>query len=61
EKVVRGGKHTAVMNVKAEVCMRCGERLYDEGTVRKFEEVRAKLARHETSGFQSMGTAFQVA
>jgi len=27
EKLLRGGAHTAVLRVKAEVCLRCGERL----------------------------------
>jgi YgiT-type zinc finger domain-containing protein len=40
EKLLRGGKNTAVLNVRAEVCLHCGERLYAEETVRKFEKVR---------------------
>ena len=43
EKVLRGGGDMAVLRVRAEVCQRCGERLYSEETVRKFEEVRGKL------------------
>ena len=31
EKLVRGGVHTAVLTVPAEVCLRCGERLYSAG------------------------------
>jgi len=27
EKLLRGGAHTAVLKVRAEVCLRCGERL----------------------------------
>ena len=34
EKLLRGGIHTAVMRVRAEVCLRCGERLYPPETVR---------------------------
>ena len=30
EKLLRGGVHTAVLSVRAEVCLRCGERLYDQ-------------------------------
>jgi YgiT-type zinc finger domain-containing protein len=55
EKLLRGGNHTAVLEVEAEVCLRCGERLYPVWTVRHFEEVRAKLERQELDEFQSLG------
>lgn len=60
EKLLRGGVHTGVLMVRAEVCLHCGERLYSEETVRRFEEVRAKLERQETSEFKPMGRSFQV-
>ena len=60
EKLLRGGVHTAVLKVRAEVCLRCGERLYSEQTVRRFEEIRAKLERQETAEFEVMGQTFQV-
>ena len=60
EKLLRGGIHTAVLEVCAEVCLRCGERLYSQGTVRRFEEIRAKLERQETEAFQPLGLSFQV-
>jgi len=40
EKLLRGGKHTAVLRVQAEVCLRCGERLYSQELVRYFEQIR---------------------
>ena len=60
EKLLRGGFHTAVLKVKAEVCLHCGERLYPGDTVRRFEEIRTKLQRQETAGFQPLGKSFQV-
>ncbi|MBI4639997.1 MAG: YgiT-type zinc finger protein [Candidatus Tectomicrobia bacterium] len=60
EKLLRGGVHTAVLKVQAEVCLRCGERLYSQETVRRFEEIRAKLERQETADFQPMGVSFRV-
>jgi len=60
EKLLRGGVHTAVLTVMAEVCLHCGERLYPEETVRRFEEIRAKLARQETAAFETIGSTFQV-
>jgi YgiT-type zinc finger domain-containing protein len=45
EKLLRGGVHTAVVKVRAEVCLHCGERLYSAEMVRRFEQIRAKLER----------------
>lgn len=60
EKLLRGGVHTAVMKVHAEVCQHCGERLYSQETVKRFEDIRAKLERQETGGFLPVGQSFQV-
>ncbi len=61
EKLLRGGVHTAVVTVRAEVCLHCGERLYSQDTVRRFEQIRSKLERGEVTDFQPMGQSFQVA
>ena len=61
EKLLRGGADTAVMKVRAEVCGRCGERLYPVDTVRRFEAIRSQLERHDTSGLKPLGRSFQVA
>jgi len=37
EKLLKGGVHMAVLRVRAEVCLRCGERLYDPETVKRFD------------------------
>ena len=60
EKLLRGGVHVAVVAVRAEVCLRCGERLYSEETIRRFEQIRAKLARQDVGDFQPLGQSFQV-
>lgn len=60
EKLLRGGKHTAVLSVRAEVCLRCGERLYSQETVRQFEQIRAKLERQELGEFEPIGQSFQA-
>ncbi|MGA9100227.1 MAG: YgiT-type zinc finger protein [Methanotrichaceae archaeon] len=60
EKVIRGGLNTAVLKVCAEVCLRCGERLYSQETVRSFEGIKSKLERQDTSEFQAVGVAFKV-
>ena len=60
EKLLKGGIHTAVLKVRAEVCLRCGERLYSVETVRRFEQIRQKLERQEVAEFQPLGQSFQV-
>ena len=60
EKLLRGGNNTAVLKVQADVCLRCGERLYSQQTVRNFEQIRDKLAREQTKDFQPLGQSFQV-
>jgi YgiT-type zinc finger domain-containing protein len=61
EKLLRGGIHTATITVQAEICLQCGERLYPQETVRRFEQIRAKLERKDVAEFQPMGQSFQVA
>jgi len=61
EKLLKGGIHTAVIKVRADVCLRCGERLYSVDTVRRFEQIRQKLERQEVAEFQPLGQSFQVA
>jgi YgiT-type zinc finger domain-containing protein len=60
EKLLRGGVHTAVLTVHAEVCLRCGERLYSQATVRRFEQIRTKLERQDVAEFQPLGQSFQA-
>ena len=60
EKLLRGGIHTAVLTVQAEVCLHCGERLYSQETVKRFEQIRTQLERREVSDFQPLGQSFQV-
>ena len=61
EKLLRGGIHTALITVRAEVCLRCGERLYTPETVRRFEQIRVKLESQEEGDFEPMGQSFLVA
>ncbi len=60
EKLLRGGVNTAIIRVRAEVCLHCGERLYSQDTVRLFEEIRRKLERKEVANFQPIGQSFKV-
>ena len=60
EKLLRGGMHIAALTASAEVCLRCGERLHDRQTIRRFADSRAKLERQQTAEFQPMGQSFRV-
>ena len=60
EKLLRGGPNTAVIEVQAQVCHHCGERLYNQQTVRLFQEIRNKLQRQETKDFQPLGQSFSI-
>lgn len=61
EKILQGGTDTAVVKVHAEVCLHCGERLYTEKDIRRFEEIRIKLEQQQTKGFHQKGKFFEVA
>jgi YgiT-type zinc finger domain-containing protein len=61
EKVLKGGSNTAILRVKAEVCLHCGERLYRAETVRRFEEIRKKLSVEDVGEFELVGKTYQVA
>jgi YgiT-type zinc finger domain-containing protein len=60
EKLLRGGSDTALIKVKADVCLHCGEHLYSQETVRRFEEIRRKLQRRQTKEFRKLGKSFEV-
>lgn len=60
EKLLKGGMHIAVVEVRAEVCLHCGERLYSAETVKRFEQIRQKLERQDVAEFQLLGQTYQV-
>ncbi len=60
EKIVRGGEDTAIIEVQAHVCQKCGERLYDSETVLLFEEVRTKLTADDTTEYDWIGRSYLV-
>jgi len=60
EKLLLGGRNTAVVKVQAEVCLHCGERLYSKETISRFEQIRVKLSRQEVADFQPLGQSFQI-
>jgi YgiT-type zinc finger domain-containing protein len=61
EKLLKGGVNTAIVKVAADVCLKCGERLYSEETVQRFEKIRMKLEREDVGEFLLLGQTYQVA
>ncbi len=61
EKILKGDGDTAVLKVKAEVCLRCGERLYSPEVIDRFEDVRRKLEEGKIEKFIEIGKSYQVA
>ena len=60
EKLLRGGYNIAIIKVNALVCSHCGEKIYPENIVRKFEEIRRKLINKDISDFRVIGKSFEV-
>ncbi|MBI4824583.1 MAG: YgiT-type zinc finger protein [Nitrospirae bacterium] len=60
EKLLKGNGNTAIVRVKAEACIHCGERLYSPEVVEKFEVIRKKLKEGKTEDFITIGKSYQV-
>lgn len=60
EKLLKGCPNMATITVEAMVCLRCGECFYPEETVKRFENVRARLARDQTDGLALVGGAYEA-
>lgn len=61
QELLYGGNNTAFIVIVVGVCLHCGERLYTPEQIRRFENIEAKLAKEETTGFRPVGKSFQVA
>lgn len=59
-KVLRGGGHTATIEVKAEVCQACGESLFAPETIKQFEKIVEDLKNGNTQQLVVSGKAFKV-
>jgi YgiT-type zinc finger domain-containing protein len=61
EKLLRGGENTAIVEVEADVCLRCGERLYGQDVVEKFEDIRDRLENGDVEDMKLMGNVYRAA
>ena len=58
EKILRGGNLRKIVKVQAEVCLRCGERLYAPDVVKRFKKIRSRLKKEEKmTGFPNTANA----
>ena len=60
KEVIYGGTDTAIVSVKAGVCLRCGDHLYTPEIVQRFEQIKARLAAQQTTDFHIIGKSFEV-
>jgi len=61
EKLLKGDGNTAIVKIKAEVCLHCGERLYAPDVIAKFDDVRKKLREGKIENFKEIGKSYHVA
>jgi YgiT-type zinc finger domain-containing protein len=61
EKFVKGNGDTAVLKIKAEVCLHCGMRFYPPAVIARFAEVKRKLEKGQTKSFVLTGKSYKVA
>ena len=47
EEEIRSDKDILLMPLEVLVCLSCGERYYDRKTMKKIEEMRSKLKKHD--------------
>lgn len=47
EEEIRSDKDILLIPLEVLVCLSCGERYYDRKTMKKIEEMRSRLKRHD--------------
>ena len=61
EEVVRGGNDVAIVQVRAGICGKCGERVYDQPTFELLERVREDLKAGRVDRMRVVGHSYQMA
>lgn len=59
-KLLRGGGNVASIKVKARVCRKCGDIVYDATTIQKFQAIRETQERNDVADFSLLGKAYAV-
>ena len=60
EEEIKVGNDIVIVPVNVKVCMGCGERYYDKGTMRMLEVVEEKIEKKQLK-FQPTGEVLKVA
>jgi len=58
EEEIRSGSNILVVPMEVLVCLNCGERYYDKKTMKKIEEMRSKLQKHDLE-VEEIGKVFK--
>jgi YgiT-type zinc finger domain-containing protein len=61
EKLIKGGNNIATVKVKADICLRCGERLFSKEDVKRFEVIRRNLLSEQVGSYNELGRSYEVA
>ena len=60
EEEIKDRRDIVLIPMKVLVCLNCGERYYDRKAMRKVEELRDRLRRHDLE-VEEVGKVFRVA
>jgi YgiT-type zinc finger domain-containing protein len=61
EELISATRYVVRCKAEATVCRRCGERYFDPQTVRRFEEIRARVGAGDLTGLRPAGTLLEPA
>lgn len=61
EELFSVGRYVVRCRVSATVCHLCGERYFDPATVRRFEEIRARVRAGDLTGLRPAGEILEPA
>lgn len=59
EEEIRSGRDIVLVPMNVLVCLNCGERYYDRKAMRKIEELREKLSKHDLE-IEEVGKVFRA-
>ena len=60
EKLVKGGRDVASVRIKAGVCHKCGEMVFNAKTAQTLEQIRQHLREGKVRGWRTIGKAYAV-
>ncbi len=59
EEEIKAGRDIVLIPMEVSVCLNCGERYYDRKAMRKIEELRDRLKRHDLE-VEEVGKVFRA-